>query len=90
MPTTALWLYIAAINLVTLAAFRFDKARAVAGMRRVPERDLLLLVALGGTIGGWAGMRLFRHKTRKTSFSAAFFMIAVAQAIILMLIDMRP
>lgn len=48
-----------------------DKYFAVKGRWRVPERTLLLCALLpGGPFGALAGMRLFRHKTRKASFLA--------------------
>lgn len=55
-------------NAVTFAVYGADKRRARQGRRRVPERTLLLLAALGGSLGALLGMRVFRHKTRKTKF----------------------
>lgn len=78
-----LWLYLAAANICAFAAFGHDKARARAGRRRVPERDLLLLAILGGTPGAYLGRRLFRHKTRKTGFSRALHVVALVQAALL-------
>jgi uncharacterized membrane protein YsdA (DUF1294 family) len=34
----------------------------------VPEQTLLLLSLAGGALGGWAGMLVWRHKTRHTRF----------------------
>ena len=34
----------------------------------MPERLLLLLALVGGVAGAWAGMALFRHKTRHAMF----------------------
>jgi uncharacterized membrane protein YsdA (DUF1294 family) len=64
------WLvaYFVAANLVSFAMFGLDKQRARAGARRISERALLLSAAVSGTVGAWAGMTVFRHKTAKRSF----------------------
>ena len=62
----ALWLL--AVNLLAFAAFGWDKRLAQRGGRRIPEFRLLLLAALGGAVGAWAGMAHFHHKTRKPLF----------------------
>jgi uncharacterized membrane protein YsdA (DUF1294 family) len=64
------WLvaYLVAANLVSFAMFGLDKQRARAGARRISERALLLSAAVSGTVGAWAGMTEFRHKTAKRSF----------------------
>lgn len=64
----ALGLYLAAVNLLAFRAFGRDKRLAQRGLRRVPEMRLLLYAALGGALGAWAGMRYFRHKTKKSLF----------------------
>jgi uncharacterized membrane protein YsdA (DUF1294 family) len=60
----------AALNLVALALFGADKQRARRHSRRISERTLLL-AALAGPFGALAGMRVFRHKTRKLRFVVA-------------------
>lgn len=88
MPLNYLvWGWLVAINLMTFFAFRHDKQRAINGGRRVSERDLLTLTAIGGTIGAWLGMRIFRHKTQKPKFSMGIFLIAAAQCALIMLFD---
>ncbi|MBO9671471.1 MAG: DUF1294 domain-containing protein [Sphingobium sp.] len=74
-----IWVYLALANLAAFAAFGYDKARARAGKWRVRERDLLLLVLLGGGAGAVLGRLAFRHKTRKPGFSAAIYLIALAE-----------
>jgi uncharacterized membrane protein YsdA (DUF1294 family) len=69
-----------AVNLLTLWRFAADKRRAVAGRRRVPEADLLMLAAIGGTPAAFLARRLFRHKTRKQPFSTWLWLIAMLQA----------
>lgn len=72
-----------ALNLITFALFGLDKARAEAGARRISEATLLRLAFVGGTIGAYAGRRLFRHKTRKQPFSSNLHAIALLQALAL-------
>lgn len=43
-------------------------ARGKRTRRRVPERTLFLIAALGGSVGVLAGMCFFRHKTKHWSF----------------------
>jgi len=69
-----------AINTWTILRFWQDKSRAIAGLRRIPEADLLGLALIGGTPGAFLARQLFRHKTRKQPFSAWLMLIAVVQA----------
>lgn len=67
----ALWL--AVINLAAFLVFGLDKWKAGRrekrpSTRRVPERTLFLLAALGGSAGALLGMRVWRHKTLRRSF----------------------
>ena len=77
LPPEAAW--IAAINPVTFAAFALDKARAIRGGRRVPERVLLGLSLLGGSPAAAAAMTTLRHKTRKVAFLVPFAAIVLLQ-----------
>ena len=56
----------------------WDKRRARTGGRRVPEASLHLVELLGGWPGALLGTRLFRHKTAKFSYRAAFWLCAAA------------
>lgn len=67
MSRYLLW-YLAAVNLVALALYGIDKAKARRGKWRIPEKTLLLLPLLGGSVGALAGMHLFRHKTKHWYF----------------------
>ena len=61
--------YVAA-NLAALILYGADKRRARLRQHRLRERTLLL-AALAGPFGALAGMRAFRHKTRKLRFVIA-------------------
>lgn len=55
--------HIIAINVITFFVYGVDKLKARKSWWRISEKTLLLLAALGGSIGAWAGMRLWHHKT---------------------------
>ena len=70
------------INLVSLLVFAWDKHCARRGGWRVKERTLLLLAALGGSIGIVAGQKMLRHKTRKQPFKARLAAIVIIQIVL--------
>lgn len=59
---------LAGLNAWTFGTFAVDKRRANRDKPRVAEAQLLLLAAVGGALGAWLAVRVFRHKTRKTAF----------------------
>ncbi len=58
-----LFLYLAAINVITFAAMGIDKAKARAGKWRIAESTLFALAALGGALGGTLGRRVCHPQT---------------------------
>ncbi len=56
------------MNLVTFILYGADKAKAKKGSWRIPEKTLLLFAACFGGLGAFLGMKVFRHKTKHTSF----------------------
>ena len=73
--------YLALINLAAFAAFWLDKRRARRRARRLPERRLLALAAVGGGPGAALARQLFRHKTVKEPFASRLRLILTLQAI---------
>ena len=70
--------------MLTFVVFGMDKRKARQGRWRVPEATLLGLTALGGSIGAWLAMQLFRHKTQKKKFRygvPALFVLQVAATV---------
>ena len=60
--------YYLAISLCLFIMMCWDKISAIRGWRRIPEKRLLRLGALGGCFGGLLGMLIARHKIRKPVF----------------------
>ena len=60
--------YVLGFGFVTFLAYGYDKQRAIRGRRRVPNAALQLLALLGGALGGWAGMLIWRHKINYASY----------------------
>lgn len=60
--------YLIAINGICMCLFALDKQKAKHHRHRVSERVLWLSAFMGGAIGSFIGMKLFRHKTKKASF----------------------
>ena len=60
--------YLLAVNVLTFIVYGVDKWKARRGRWRVPEATLMGLAALGGSVGAWLAMQLFRHKTQKKKF----------------------
>ena len=69
MPPILL-LYLLLINLLGCVLYGVDKAKSKGRGRRIPERVLLWVARLGGGVGCWMGMMLFRHKTKHDRFMA--------------------
>ncbi len=56
------------VNILTFITYGIDKYKARHNHWRVREATLLLLAALGGSIGALLAMRAFRHKTQHKKF----------------------
>lgn len=72
-------IYIITINVVAFIVFGIDKLRARQKKWRIPEATLLLLAVVGGSIGAWAGMLVWRHKTMHRKFKYGVPVILILQ-----------
>jgi uncharacterized membrane protein YsdA (DUF1294 family) len=79
--------YIVAINITGFIAFAWDKHCAQNGMWRTKESTLLLLAAVGGTLGTVLGQWLLRHKTRKQPFKSYLLSIMTLQVVLLTIVS---
>ena len=71
--------YLILINAAGFLSMLADKQKAKKNRWRTPERTLLLLAALGGSLGSLAGMYLFHHKTKHRKFVLGIPAILLAQ-----------
>ena len=77
------------MSAITFLVWGWDKAAAINGHWRVPERTLMVLVFLGGAVGGVLGMFTFRHKTRKPQFRLVLWVAGILQLVLLILLLTR-
>ena len=78
--------YLLIINALSFLLMLVDKWRAKKNRWRIRESTLLIVAALGGSIGSLAGMYLFRHKTQHLKFTLGIPLILAAQCILAVLV----
>ena len=76
-------IYLLSINLIGILIMYIDKKKAKYGRWRIPEKTLLIIALLGGSIGTITGMYWFRHKTQKLKFTLGFPTILISEIIII-------
>jgi uncharacterized membrane protein YsdA (DUF1294 family) len=79
-------LYLVIINIISVIVCCYDKLMAIKGRRRISEKTLLTLSALGGSIAMLFTMCLIRHKTRHLKFMLGIPLIIALQITVLLLI----
>ncbi|UJF28148.1 DUF1294 domain-containing protein [Planococcus sp. 107-1] len=72
--------YFTVLSLLALIMMKVDKSQAQRRGQRIPEKNLWSVAILGGGIGAYIGMMMFRHKTKHTNFRVGFLMLAVIDA----------
>lgn len=73
--------YLILINLVGFFLMGIDKLKSKKRGFRIPEATLFAAAIFGGSIGAWAGMYIFRHKTRHWYFIYGLPLILALQII---------
>ena len=71
--------YLLAVNSLTFLLYGIDKYKAKKGRWRISEATLLTMPAIGGSIGAWAGMRTWHHKTMHKKFKYGIPVIIIMQ-----------
>ncbi|MEF9933846.1 MAG: DUF1294 domain-containing protein [Clostridium sp.] len=79
--------YLFLINVLGFLTMYIDKRRAIKKKWRISEKTLLLIALIGGSLGSFLGMRLYRHKVNDLKFSIGlpvmmFIQLCIAATII--------
>lgn len=74
--------YIVIINLIGFMIMGVDKKKARIGAWRIPEKVLFGTALLGGGLGAWIGMYVFRHKTKHWYFKYGLPVIFIVELLV--------
>ena len=74
-----LYMYLLIVNISGFLIMFIDKSRAIHKEWRISEKSLLFIAAIGGSIGMYAGIRIFRHKTKHLKFTLGVPLIFIIQ-----------
>jgi len=85
-------IYLVILNFLGFATMGIDKSKAKHNKWRIPEARLILVAALGGSVGSLLGMRTFRHKTKHPKFYIGIPAILIIQIalVLFFLIKLYP
>lgn len=84
-----LLVYLVIINALSFSFMLADKIKAKKKLWRIPEKVLLGTCAIGGSLGGLIGMRLFRHKTLHPQFSIGIPVMLAVHIVLLVMLAVR-
>ena len=83
-----LYLYLLIVNALSFLFMLTDKIKAIKGRWRIPEKTLLGICAMGGSLGGLIAMKLFRHKTLHPQFSIGIPVMLAVHVVALIILHM--
>lgn len=75
--------YYIAINILTFVLFFIDKRAAKKNLWRKKESLLMGMILVGGVVGGFLGIFLLRHKSRKLKFKFVLVLSIILHILIL-------
>ena len=84
-----LFTYLLILNLTGFLFMGWDKYKALKRQWRIPEARLFLLAAIGGSLGIWIGMSVFRHKTKHLAFQLGIPGILLGQVVLIVVLLMK-
>lgn len=75
--------YMLVVNIIAFLLYGIDKHKSrQKGIQRIPEKTLVGVAAIGGSIGALAGMYVFWHKIRKPKFYIGIPCLLLLQLVI--------
>lgn len=78
--------YLLIINALGFLFMFIDKENSIHGNWRIRERTLLIISAIGGSLGAYTGMLLCRHKTKHRHFMIGVPCMLAAHIVIAVLL----
>ena len=78
--------YLLLINALGFGLMLLDKWKAKKNRWRIRESTLMLVAALGGSVGSLLGMYTVRHKTKHLNFTLGIRLILVAAGLLAVLL----
>ena len=82
-------IYLVIINIVAFCLYGIDKSVAIKQRQRIPNKVLLGIAVIGGSVGALAGMYTFRHKIKKWYYTVTVPLILLIQITAAMLLLRR-
>ena len=83
---TVVYAYLIIINAAGFLFMLIDKQKAQKDLWRIPERTLMAVAVMGGSMGTLLGMKLFRHKTKHDKFRIGIPIILSVQILLAVLL----
>ena len=81
-----LLLYLTIINALAFLLMLADKRKARKKAWRIPERTLLGVSAIGGSLGAFLAMQLVRHKTKHLKFAIGIPVMLAIHCVLLVIL----
>ena len=82
-------IYLLAVNALGFFIMLYDKHQAKNNLWRIPEKALMGIAVIGGSMGSLLGMYAGRHKTRKPKFAVGIPVILIAQVLVAVLLSCK-
>ena len=79
-------IYLLIINALSFLLMLIDKQKAKKDRWRIPEKTLMTVAVLGGSLGAIIGMNIFRHKTKHPKFLIGLPVILAVQIVLAVVI----
>ncbi|MCK9861426.1 DUF1294 domain-containing protein [Paenibacillus sp. ATY16] len=76
-------IYLLVVNITAFAMMGMDKSYARRKKRRIPEKRLFGVSAIGGALGAWIGMQAWRHKTKHASFRVGIPLLFIFNLVVI-------